>query len=200
MNDNLYIKRLKERLHQDPDSRLFLSLAEELRKRDLLDEATAVLVDGIRKNPGFIAARLTLGRWYLSGDMLSEAKKEFQEIIKKDPDNASAKKRLSEINRMLGVGDEPVPLEEPPEDMVKEDVSLRKDAGAVISRLNMLMDGIRTRFAKAEPPHKDAVPVADRLNKFLEGIKIRFRPEPPKKILINRLNKLSEAIRIRFAA
>ena len=75
--DSLYIKRLKERLRQSPDSKVFLSLAEELRKKDRIEDAITVLIDGVKKNPDFIAARLTLGRWYLLTDMLSEAKKNF---------------------------------------------------------------------------------------------------------------------------
>jgi tetratricopeptide (TPR) repeat protein len=93
-----YIKRLKERLREKPDSRLFLSLAEELKKDDRLNEAIDVLINGIRKVPDFDAARLTLGRWYLESSMLSEAKKEFSEILKHSPNNIFAIKWLNEID------------------------------------------------------------------------------------------------------
>lgn len=103
MDDSAYIKRLKERLRQKPESKVFLSLAEELRKHDRIDDAIAVLIDGIKKNPGFVAARLTLGRWYLAGAMFQEAKKEFLDVLAKDPGNVFAHKGLAEVSRNLGL-------------------------------------------------------------------------------------------------
>ena len=102
-NESAYLKRLKERIRQNPDSKLFLSLAEELRKGGRTDEATAMLVDGIRRNPEFAAARLTLGRWYLSANMFEEAKKEFSELVEKFPGNAFAHRGLAEAYRSLGL-------------------------------------------------------------------------------------------------
>ncbi len=105
MDDGTYIKRLKERIRQKPDSRVFLSLAEELRKHDRIDDAIAILIDGIKKNPEYTAARLTLGRWYLANSMFMEAEKEFLEIIAKTPGNIFARKGLAEAYRNLGLPD-----------------------------------------------------------------------------------------------
>jgi tetratricopeptide (TPR) repeat protein len=97
-----YIKRLKERLSQRPDSKLFLSLAEELRKAERIDEAITLLVEGVKKNPDFVAAHVTLGRWYLSKGMVAEAKEEFLEAAERSPQNIFAHKGLVEAYKKLG--------------------------------------------------------------------------------------------------
>ncbi|MBF0558813.1 MAG: hypothetical protein HQL08_08535 [Nitrospirae bacterium] len=101
--DSAFISRLRSRLRQKPGSRLFLSLAEELRKRDMIEEAVALLSDGSRQDPDFLAAKLTLGRWYLQGHKFSEAAAQFSEVLKKEPDNYFARKGLTEANNGLGI-------------------------------------------------------------------------------------------------
>ncbi|BCB97204.1 hypothetical protein JZK55_21260 [Dissulfurispira thermophila] len=158
MEDSIYIKRLKERLRQDPDSKVFLSLAEELRKQDKIDEAIAVLINGIKKHPDFIAARLTLGRWYLSIDMLSEAQKEYMEIIKQYPDNVFALKGLDEINKRLAIisGD-------------NKELPVGSNKEIVIEHLNRFLKGIKTRFNVRDNR-------VNRLHRLLNAIKIHFAP------------------------
>ncbi|MBF0329047.1 MAG: tetratricopeptide repeat protein [Nitrospirae bacterium] len=102
MNDGQYIKYLRERLKAEPESKLFLSYAEELRKQDMVEDAMFILKDGTKKNPDFTAARLTLGRLYVSMNMLREAKKEFSEAAEMAPDNFHAHRRLAEVYKMLG--------------------------------------------------------------------------------------------------
>ncbi len=159
--DSLYIKRLKERLRQKPDSKVFLSFAEELRKKDRIEDAITVLIDGVKKNPDFIAARLTLARWYLSSDMSSEAKKEFSEIIERTPDNIFARRGLKEAYRRLG---EPIAAKE-----------------AVVSQLSTFLEAVKLHFSP-EPEVfsnsvKDKAIVVGRLDRFLEAVKMHFNPK-----------------------
>ncbi len=98
-----YMERLRERLKQKPDSKLFLSLAEELKKLDQIDEAVHLMVDGIMKNPDFLAAQVTLGRWYLHGSKFAEAQEQFSAVLKKAPDNSFARKGLAAACRGLGI-------------------------------------------------------------------------------------------------
>ncbi|MEW5746575.1 MAG: tetratricopeptide repeat protein [Nitrospirota bacterium] len=102
IDNSTYIRRLKERLRQKPDSALFLSLAEELRKRDRIDEAITLLVEGVKKNPCFVAAQLTLGRWYRLNNMPAEARRELSAAAEKAPDNIFVHKELAETCRQLG--------------------------------------------------------------------------------------------------
>ncbi len=177
MEDSIYIKRLKERLRQNPDSKVFLSLAEELRKKDRMDEAIAVLIDGIKRHPDFIAARLALGRWYLFNDMLSEAQKEYSEVIKQSPNNIFARRGLDEINKRLGIitEDRGQKVEDrQQESIVSSQLSRNISAQQTIDRLNKLLEEIKIRFAYSASANKDKGAVVNRLNGFLNAIKIHF--------------------------
>ena len=214
MEDSAYIKRLKERLRRKPDSKLFLSLAEELRRRDRIDEAIAALLEGIKKNPEFITAHLALGRWYLSSEMLPEAKKEFLEAAEKSPDNIFARKGLAETYKRMGEEDSAVQeytrvLEVNPYD---------KDAAAYFAALGYSpkkpeAQEVESKERKvAFESQEDAEvlgssatitttrskkEVADRLNLFLETIKDRFAVSG-KDAVKDRLNSLLNAIKIYF--
>ena len=141
--ESAYIRKLRERIRENPGSKLFLSLAEELKKLCRLEDAFSVLTDGIRKDPGFIAPQLTLGRWYLSCDMFAEAKREFSEALGKSPGNAFAQKGLAEAGRNLGVagaeepGPEAAEEEAGPEELEPVDVQeeLRADPAPGVASL-----------------------------------------------------------------
>jgi tetratricopeptide (TPR) repeat protein len=187
MEDSIYIKRLKERLRQNHDSKVFLSLAEELRKQDRTDEAIAVLIDGIKRHPDFIAARLTLGRWYLFSNMLSEAQKEYSEVIKQSPDNIFARKGLDEVNKGLGITTEDRSQKSEDrgqkteirnqslcsESLTSESLS-SVGREAVIDHLNKFLEEIKIRFVASSLAHKDKDAVVNRLDRFLNTIKIHF--------------------------
>lgn len=172
IEDSAYIKRLKERLRQKPDSKLFLSLAEELRRRDMIDEAIAVLLEGIKKNPEFITAHLALGRWYLSSDMLPEAKKEFLEAAEKSPNNIFARKGLAEIYKRMGEEESALEesglLGEPEIESLEAPISASSKEKAV-DRLNLFLETVKGRFAVSKK-----AAVKDRLNSLLNAIKIYF--------------------------
>ncbi len=99
MEDNIYIKRLREKISENPASKLFLSLAEELWKRDRGDEAIKILLSGIERNPDFLTARLTLVKWYIKRGMFSEAEREFKEIKERFTDSSNNK--IERIERIL---------------------------------------------------------------------------------------------------
>lgn len=177
MEDNFYIKRLKERLRNNPNSKVFLSFAEELRKQDKMDEAIAVLIEGIKKNPEFIAARLTLARWYLSIDMLSEAQKEYMKVIEQLPENIFALKGIEEINKRLGIT-----TEKNEELGLKQitDNTRKENKEAVIAYLNKFLEKIKIHFVASSyvlssPGHThNKEVVMNRLNRLLNAIKTHF--------------------------
>ena len=68
------ITKLSERLAKDPTSKLFVPLAEEYIKAGMLEEAVAVLMDGLKAHPGFTSAHVTLGKVYLGKGQIKEAK------------------------------------------------------------------------------------------------------------------------------
>ncbi len=96
------IENLKERLTKNPDSKLFVPLAEEYRKAEMFDEAIDVLKQGLELQPSYMSARVALGKIYIEKEMLEEARSEFEEVIKTIPDNLFAHKKLAEIYKDLG--------------------------------------------------------------------------------------------------
>ncbi|TAN40820.1 MAG: hypothetical protein EPN25_06295 [Nitrospirae bacterium] len=97
------IEKLKEKVEKDPNSKLFVPLSEEYKKEGLIDEAINVLLSGIEKQPGYMSARVALGKIYIEKAMLKEAQAEFEQVIKAIPDNLYAHKKLAEIYK--GIGD-----------------------------------------------------------------------------------------------
>lgn len=96
------IRKLREKVENDPKSTLFVPLAEEYKKAGQLDEAIDVLKAGIERQPAYMSARVSLGKIYLEKDMLKEAKEEFETVIKAIPDNLVAHRKLAEIGRSSG--------------------------------------------------------------------------------------------------
>jgi tetratricopeptide (TPR) repeat protein len=128
MNADFFIEKLRERVLESPGSRLVLTLAEELNKRGEHEEALKVLRDGIDKNPSFVAARLTLGRWYIKDNKLDDARKEFYAVIEMSPGDKFALHYLGEIEAKLTAG--------------KGDARRR-----TIDRLNQFQEAIHKRFS-----------------------------------------------------
>jgi tetratricopeptide (TPR) repeat protein len=96
------IEKLKERVDKDPNSKLFVPLAEEYRKEGLVEEAIKVLQEGLERQPGYMSARVALGKIYLEKSMTQEAQVEFENVIKAIPDNLYAHKKLADIYRDTG--------------------------------------------------------------------------------------------------
>lgn len=96
------IEKLKARVERDPDSKLFLPLAEEYRKAGMLDDAISVLLRGLERQPGYTSARVALGKIYLERKMIEDARGEFEKVINAIPDNLYAHKKLAEIYRDIG--------------------------------------------------------------------------------------------------
>jgi tetratricopeptide (TPR) repeat protein len=99
------IEKLRERVEKDPNSKLFVPLAEEYRKEGMLDDAVSVLLKGIEKQPGYMSARVSLGRIYLEKGMPNEARTEFECVVRSIPENLYAQKKLADIYRGTGEKD-----------------------------------------------------------------------------------------------
>ncbi|MFB0518943.1 MAG: tetratricopeptide repeat protein [Acidobacteriota bacterium] len=96
------IEQLQKKLDKDPDSKVFLLLAEEYRKSGMQEEAIAVCQEGLKKHPNYTSARVVLGRAYMELKKMLEAQAEFEEVISKIPDNLIANKFLGDIYFMQG--------------------------------------------------------------------------------------------------
>ncbi len=97
------IERLKEQIRNDPDSKLFLPLAEEYRKINMPEEAVEVLKNGIERNPDYMSAHVALGKIYMEKNLFEEAIIEFETVVDAIPDNFFAQKKLLDLYRAIGL-------------------------------------------------------------------------------------------------
>jgi tetratricopeptide (TPR) repeat protein len=97
------IERLKERVNKDPNSKLFVPLAEEYKKIGMISEAIETLMNGLEKHPSYMSAHVSLGKIYLDKGKLDQASSEFEKVVSAIPDNLYAHKKLAEIYRALSM-------------------------------------------------------------------------------------------------
>ena len=102
------IERLREKIEKDPNSKLFVPLAEEYKKAGMYDEAIDALIKGLEKQPSYLSARVSLGKIYVERGMLADAMAEFEKVIAAIPENLYAHKKLAEIYRELGDKDKAI--------------------------------------------------------------------------------------------
>lgn len=81
------IEELKKKLSQNPDSLIFVPLADAYRKAGLYDEAIEVCKKGLEKHPSYTSARVVLGRVYIEKNKYDEAIEELKKVESVDSDN-----------------------------------------------------------------------------------------------------------------
>ncbi len=101
----LEIERLATQLAKDPQSKVFMPLAEEYGKVGMWQEAAGVLEDGLKLYPGFITAMVTLGRAYDHMGQATKAKAILEESIKLSPENLRAHRTLIKIYQSQGLNE-----------------------------------------------------------------------------------------------
>lgn len=97
MTDHSRIDDLRRRVHQDPASIAFAQLAEECRRAGLLEEAVDVCRAGLTLHPGYLSARVTLGRALLQLGQLDGAQRELEQVRRAAPQNLAAVRGLAEV-------------------------------------------------------------------------------------------------------
>jgi len=100
--DGSRIDELRRRVQADPASIAFAQLAEELRRAGHYADAADVCRAGLSIHPGYLSARVTLGRALVELNQLSEAQAEFEIVLKSAPDNLAAIRGLAEIHHGRG--------------------------------------------------------------------------------------------------
>jgi tetratricopeptide (TPR) repeat protein len=92
------VERLQNQLDRDPNSKVFLPLAEEYRRSKMPEEAIFVLEEGIKRNPTYSAAKIALARAYLEINEIMKAKQTIDEILSKMPHHPLAVKLHGDIS------------------------------------------------------------------------------------------------------
>jgi tetratricopeptide (TPR) repeat protein len=100
--DSPRILELQRRVAADPSSIAFAQLGEELRRGGANEEAIAVCRTGLERHPGYLSARVTLGRALVELDRLDEAHAELSIVVSNASDNLAAIRGLAEIHQRRG--------------------------------------------------------------------------------------------------
>lgn len=98
------LEELRQRLAEEPDSRLFVQLAEEQRRHGQLADAVTTLRHGIERHPTYVSARLLLGRCHLEAGRPREAIPELEQVLERDQSHPLAQKLLAEAYLEVGDG------------------------------------------------------------------------------------------------
>ena len=82
MSDNPRIEDLRRRVQKDPASIAFAQLAEECRRAEQYQEAIDTCRAGLALHPGYLSARVTLGRCLIELNKLDDAQAELELVLK----------------------------------------------------------------------------------------------------------------------
>jgi tetratricopeptide (TPR) repeat protein len=102
MVDHSRLEDLRRRVQKDPASIAFAQLAEECRRAGQFQEAVDTCRSGLSIHPGYLSARVTLGRALAELGQLDEAQAEFEFVLKNAPENLAAIRGLAEIHYRRG--------------------------------------------------------------------------------------------------
>src|SRR5258706_16173327 len=102
MADNPRIEDLRRRVQKDPASIAFAQLAEEYRGAGLHQESMDACRAGLALHPGYLSARVTLGRALIELGQLDEAEVELGVVPKTAPENLAAIRGIADIHHKRG--------------------------------------------------------------------------------------------------
>lgn len=91
------IDKLLKKLEKEPNSLIFLQLAEEYRKESYYDDALFICEEGLRRHPNYWSARVAVGRIHKEMGHTDQARAELEKVIQAVPDNLLANKLLGDI-------------------------------------------------------------------------------------------------------
>jgi tetratricopeptide (TPR) repeat protein len=99
MSDSVRLEDLRRRIEKDPASIAFAQLAEEYRRLGQHQEAIDTCRRGLARHPGYLSARVTLGRSLLYLGQLDEAQQELETVLQGAPQNLAAIRAMGDIYR-----------------------------------------------------------------------------------------------------
>jgi tetratricopeptide (TPR) repeat protein len=102
MADSQRIEDLRRRVQKDPASIAFAQLAEECRRAGQVEEAVDVCRAGLAIHPGYLSARVTLGRALIELNQLDDALNELTTVLRSAPENLAAIRGIAEIHHRRG--------------------------------------------------------------------------------------------------
>lgn len=100
------IDKLERKHAENPDGRFFVPLANAYRRAGNTPDAERLLRAGLERHPGYLSARIVLGRCLADRDAIAEAEEEFRYVLSEDPQNVVALRTLGELAAGRGRTDE----------------------------------------------------------------------------------------------
>lgn len=102
MADRQRIEDLRRRVQMDPASIAFAQLGEEYRRAGHYQQAVGVCRAGLELHPGYLSARVTLGRALIALNDLETALAELGHVLESAPENLAAIRGVAEIHHRQG--------------------------------------------------------------------------------------------------
>jgi len=96
------IKKFEDILSRNPQAYSFAPLADIYRKLGLLEEAIAIARRGVALHPDFAAGQMSLAVACLENNMVDEARKALEVVVRVTPENLDAQKKLAGIYAAAG--------------------------------------------------------------------------------------------------
>ena len=154
MAENPRIEELRRRVQKDPASIAFAQLAEEYRRAGSYEEAIAICRSGLETHPGYLSARVTLGRALIEMNDLDPAETELNYVLEHAPENLAAIRGLGEIHHRRGDLSQSLAFYQTALRLARHDPDLEQ-AVAEISRTigpapELITDGLSFEQATAE--------------------------------------------------
>jgi len=161
--DNQRIDDLRRRIQKDPASIAFAQLAEELRRARQFEESVEICRAGLATHPGYLSARVTLGRALLELNQLEEAQGELEHVLKNAPENLAAIRGLGEIHHRRGE--------------LKEALAQYR-AALALARNDPDLEETVAQLARQVEPQKPAIPTDGLSFDQMESELLKLAPRP----------------------
>src|SRR5262252_2879480 len=170
MADSQRIDDLRRRVQKDPASIAFAQLAEECRRAGQAEEAVDVCRAGLAIHPGYLSARVTLGRALIELNALDEALDELTTVLKGAPENLAAIRAIAEIHHRRGNLAEALPQYRVALALARNDPDLQQTVAELARQVEppplspaepgLSFEEIANEFLNFAPPPPDPAPVA----------------------------------------
>jgi tetratricopeptide (TPR) repeat protein len=174
VSDNPRIEELRRRVQKDPASIAFAQLAEEYRRAGCYEDAIEACRSGLAIHPGYLSARVTLGRALLEMNDLDAALGELEYVLKIAPENLAAIRGIAEIHHRRGALGEALGFYKAALVLARHDPDLEQTIDEISRTLSperpTVDDGLSFEQASAE--------FLAALNDLPGGLEAALAPEP----------------------
>jgi tetratricopeptide (TPR) repeat protein len=170
MADNQRIEDLRRRVQKDPASIAFAQLAEECRRAGQFRESVDVCRAGLALHPGYLSARVTLGRALIELNDLEHAFAELNTVLRSAPENLAAIRGVAEIHDRRGELPEALAQYRAALALAKNDPDLQRTVDELARRIEppkppasadgLSLEQMHSEFLKLAPPPAPAQVVA----------------------------------------